>query len=291
MPEFPTGGPITTTISLHSGRLSIVAGDRAATVVEVTPADPAAAADVRAAEQTEVEFTAGRLLVKAPDPNWLAGAIGRAAAVDVRIELPSGSDVRVEVVRARRHTEGRLGEFRLDSVSGEVRLDQVGSFHASTVSGDITVSEVTGYADVNGVSGPLRLRVLRGSAVINGVSGDVSIGSAGSDLHVSTASGNIFVDDVGIGLTAKTSSGTIRLARLTRGQVDLATSSGQVDVGIGEGSAAWVDAKSVTGSVRNSLQVQDGPAEHTGMVNVRARTRFGDIMIHRAAPAEAPPAR
>jgi hypothetical protein len=62
----------------------------------------------------------------------------------------------------------------------------------------------------------------------------------------------------------------------------LLTGSGEIEVGIGEGSTAWLDAKSLTGSVRNSLQAQDGPAQHAGMVKVRARTRFGDIMIRRA---------
>jgi DUF4097 and DUF4098 domain-containing protein YvlB len=283
MREFPTPEPITVAISMYSGQLFIVASDRADTVVHVSPGDRAAAADAKAAEQTEVNFAAGRLSVRVPEPHWLTGIIGRTSAVDVRIELPAGSDLHAEVVKTQIRAEGRLGEVRLDSVSGEVHLDRIGTLHAATVSGHLTVEAASGYADINGVSSRVRLRALRGSAVIKGVNGDVWIGDAGSDLHISTASGNIFVDEIGDGLTAKTSSGSIRIGRVTRGELELLTASGEVEVGISEGSMAWVDARSRTGSVRNSMQPKDGPAQPAEMVKVRARTWFGDIMIHRAA--------
>jgi hypothetical protein len=291
MREFATPEPITAAISMYSGQLAIVAGDRTDTVVSVTPRDPGAAADARAAQQTEVDFAAGRLSVKVPDPAWLTGVLGRAPAVDVRIELPTGSSVQAEVVKARIAAEGRLDEVRLDSVSGEAHLDRIGTLHANTVSGHVTVEQISGYADINGVSGRVGLRALGGSAVIKGVSGDVWIGRAGNDLHVSTASGNIFVDEVGVGISAKTASGGIRLGRVTRGELELLTSSGEIDVGVGEGCVAWFDVRSRTGSVRNSLRPKDAPTGPAETVKVRARTRSGDIMIHQAAPAGSPAGR
>ena len=66
MPVFDTPEPISVTVELGVGDLRIVTGDRADTVVEVRPSDPAKKGDVTAAEQTRVEYTGGRLLIKAP---------------------------------------------------------------------------------------------------------------------------------------------------------------------------------------------------------------------------------
>ena len=72
------------------GDVRITASDRTDTVVEVRPSDPSNAADVKAAEQTRVEYTDGQLLVKAPKLRpWLPRRGG--GSVDVTIELPAGS--------------------------------------------------------------------------------------------------------------------------------------------------------------------------------------------------------
>jgi len=55
MPVFDTPEPISVTVELGVGDLRVVAGDRADTVVEVRPSDPAKKGDVTAAEQTRVE--------------------------------------------------------------------------------------------------------------------------------------------------------------------------------------------------------------------------------------------
>ncbi|MEU2738050.1 DUF4097 family beta strand repeat-containing protein [Streptomyces sp. NPDC007095] len=282
MPEFTTPEPITVALTMSSGKVTISAGDRTETVVRVRPTDEASAPDAKAAEQTEVDYTAGQLLIKAPDPSWLSGIMGNSPSIDVTIEVPTGSSLQAELTKVQVHSEGRLDEVRVDSVSGHIHLDRVGTLHADTVSGHLTVEEVSGYADVNGVFGKVRMRRTRGSATVKGVNGDTWIGDAGSELHLSAVSGNIFVDNAGPGVTAKTSSGSIRIGHLKAGEVDLLTGSGEVEIGIGEGSTAWIDARSVTGSVRNSLQAQDGPTPQANMVKARARTRHGDIMIHRS---------
>ncbi|WP_327321601.1 DUF4097 domain-containing protein [Streptomyces sp. NBC_01210] len=282
MPEFTTPEPITVALTMSSGKVSIIAGDRTDTVVQVRPTDEASAPDAKVAEQTEVDYTAGQLLIKAPDPSWLSGIMGNSPSIDVTIEVPAGSNLQAELTKVQVHAEGRLEEVRLESVSGHIRLDCVGTLHADTVSGHITVEDVSGYASVNGVSGKVRVRRARGSAVVKGVNGDTWIGDAGSDLHLSAVDGNIFVDSAGPGVTARTSSGSIRIGHLKAGEVDLLTGSGEIEIGIGEGSTAWIDARSATGTVRNSLQAQDGPTQQADMVKALARTRHGDIMIHRS---------
>ena len=59
--------------------------------------------------------------------------------------------------------------------------------------------------------------------------------------------------------------------------------SGNIEVGISEGTAASVDANSERGAVHDfaSSQGNSGPSDDKVMVH--ARTRYGDITIQRAA--------
>ena len=59
--------------------------------------------------------------------------------------------------------------------------------------------------------------------------------------------------------------------------------SGNIEVGISEGTAARVDANTERGSVRNTVPSQENPYRSDNNVTVHARTRYGDIVIQRAA--------
>lgn len=69
---------------------------------------------------------------------------------------------------------------------------------------------------------------------------------------------------------------------VARGTVQLETSYGAIDIGIREGTAAWLDAGSGNGQVRNTLTASDSPEKSEETVEVRARTKFGNIDIRRA---------
>ena len=70
---------------------------------------------------------------------------------------------------------------------------------------------------------------------------------------------------------------------MTRGQAELLNGSGNIEVGISAGTAAQVDAGSERGSVRNSVPLPENHDMSDNKVTVHARTRHGDIIIHRAA--------
>jgi hypothetical protein len=70
---------------------------------------------------------------------------------------------------------------------------------------------------------------------------------------------------------------------MTCGQAELMNASGGIEVGISEGAAARVDAKSTKGAVRSSLPEQDNLDELDNKINLYARTRLDDIVIHHAA--------
>ena len=90
MPTFGTPAPISVSLDIGAGSVEIIASDRADTVVEVRPTNPAKKIDVGAAEQTRVSYSDGTLTVKAPK-NWRQYVVwSECGSVDVKIELPRG---------------------------------------------------------------------------------------------------------------------------------------------------------------------------------------------------------
>ena len=81
MPTFDTPGPISAVIDLVVGDARITASDRDDTVVEIRPSDASHEQDVRVAEQTRVEYSAGRLLITAPRQRALS-LFGRPGSIE-----------------------------------------------------------------------------------------------------------------------------------------------------------------------------------------------------------------
>ena len=97
-----------------------------------------------------------------------------------------------------------------------------------------------------------------------------------------SANGDISVDRAGAGVEAKTANGSIRLGEVARGSVVLETAAGDLDVGIAQGTAAWLEVNTGFGHVRNLLDNATRPEEADETVEVRGRTSYGDITIHRS---------
>jgi hypothetical protein len=281
MPTFDTPEPISATIDLVVGDVSITASDRQDTVVQVRPSDAAHEADVRVAEQTLVEHTASGLLVKAPRQRVL-GMFGRPGSIDVTIELPAGSRVQGEASVASFHSVGRLGDCRIKLAAGDIRLDDAGPVDLSTSTGGIDAGHVTGHAEVTTATGRVRLRKVDGDAVVKTSKGDCWIGDITGDLRVRTANGEIAVGSAGHDVTASAANGSIRVAEITRGSVSLKTASGEIEVGVRRGTAARLDVSTRYGQVRNELETAASPDPSDEVAEVLARTGSGDVAIRRS---------
>lgn len=281
MPTFDTPEPISVVISLIVGDARIIASDRTDTVVEVSPSDPSSEADLKAAEQTRVEFSHGRLLVKATKQWRHYSPFSSVESVDVVIELPLDSHVQGDASMADLRSEGRLGECRFTTATGHIWLDHTGPLQLNTGVGSITVDRAVGHAEVTG-SGEVRIREIDGPAVIKNLNGDTWVGEVTGDLRCNAANGNISVDRSHATIDAKTANGNIRIGEVVRGSVALGTASGELEVGIHKGTAALLDVRSQFGRVRNSLDSSDGPEPSDETVEVRARTSSGDIVIRRS---------
>lgn len=282
MPVFDTPSPILATLELVCGTAKIIATDRVDTVVQVRPTDPRDDSDVRAAEQTRVEFSDGALLVRAPRVRALDFS-RKSRSVDVTIELPAASQVDCETAVGEFTGTGELGECRVKTSVGAIRLEQCGPVRLSTALGAVTVDGVAGDADVNCGSGAVRIGAVKGDAVVRNSNGATRIGAVTGEVRARSSNGDIVIDRAVAGVDARTANGSIRVGGVVRGAVALRTALGDVEVGIAAGTAAWLDLHTGHGSVRNELDsVTDEPGDTDHKVEVRAETVLGDIRLHRA---------
>jgi len=279
MPTYRTPDPIQAVIEFTAGDARITATERDETTAEVRPSDPNEEADVRAAEQTRIEYASGRLLVKGPK---LRTIFGRTGSIDVTVELPAGSRLQGNAGVGAFRSEGDLGDCRLSSGAGDVELDQCDALDVNTGAGSVSVDEVDGAADITTASGRIRIGALRHRAAIKSSNGEIWIGEAAGDLRVRTANGRVDVDRARAAVDASTANGDLRIGGLTEGRATLKTSVGAVEIGIADGTAAKLDVHTQFGNVRNQLQSTDqpGPADRT--IEVYARTSMGDITVHRS---------
>ncbi len=279
MPSFDTPAAISATAHVEAGSIQFSAGDRSDTVVEVRPRDPQRDVDVRAAEQTEVTFASGVLNIRTPKPRYL---VGRTGTVDVTVGLPTGSRVEMTGAWAQVLGEGRLGEVRVKTSAGDVRLETTGPLQLTASHGSITVERVEGMAEITTSSGSLRVGVVNGPAVLKNSHGTTTVGTATGELRVSGANGDIDIARAEDSVTATTAHGTLRVAEVACGTVQLETAYGAIEVGVREGTAAWLDVSSGGGQVRNTLTASQTPQTTEDTVKIHARTRYGNIDIRRA---------
>jgi len=279
MPVFDTPEPISVTIDRIVGEVHLVASDRTDTSVDVRPADPSRPADIRGAEKTLVECSAGRLVIRGPkQPNFL----GRADKVDVTIELPTGSRLDCDLDLGSITSEGRLGDVRLKLSLGEIQLDTTKALQVHGSYGRLVVDRVDGDADIS-TGKEIRVGHIAGMGKIKNSNGSTRVGQAAGDLYVKAANGDIDIDHADAGVTAKTANGSIRVGEVAGGGVILETAAGEIRVGIRPGIPAYLDVATQYGRVLNSLDPADGPKQSEVAVDVRARTAAGDIVISRSA--------
>ncbi|MER7006151.1 DUF4097 family beta strand repeat-containing protein [Dactylosporangium sp. NPDC000555] len=281
MPHYETPGPISVTLELGVGDVRIAASDRTDTIVEVHPSDEADESDVKAAQQVRVEYTNGTLQITGP--KRVFDFSKKTRSVDVSIELPSDSQLSAHLLMGDIRCVGRLAECRLKT-TGNVWLERTGPLRLHTGIGHVTADGVTGNAEISTGTGKIQLGEIEGAAVVKNSNGDTTIDAVSGDAQVRNANGAIHIEWAGAGVDAKTSNGGIRLGEVVRGSVVLGTAVGDLDIGIAEGTAAWLEVNTGHGHVRNQLENAAGPDETDQTVEVRGRTSYGDITIHRSKP-------
>ncbi|MFD7817490.1 DUF4097 family beta strand repeat-containing protein [Streptomyces sp. NPDC059785] len=192
MQKFDTSAPISAVLDIPAGRVQLIAADRADTTVEVLPADAGKGRDVKAAEQTEVEYGDGVLRIKGSAKNQLLGASG---AIEVTVQLPAGSRVEAKAASAEFRAVGRFGDVVFDGAHGTVKIDEAASARLTVQAGDVSVGRLTGPAEIGTQKGDIRItEAVQGTVVLRTLSGNVSVDAArgvSAALDAGTSHGRI----------------------------------------------------------------------------------------------------
>ena len=192
MQKFDTPAPISAVLDIPAGRVQFIAADRADTTVEIRPADASKGRDVKAAEQTKVEYGDGVLRIEVPAKNQYFGSTG---SIEVTVQLPAGSRVEAKAASAEFRTVGRLGDVTFEGAYGQMKLDEAGSACITAVAGDVSVGRLTGAAEISTTKGDISVaEAAGGTVVLRTEAGSISVGAAAgvsAALDASTAYGRI----------------------------------------------------------------------------------------------------
>ncbi len=285
---FNTPSPVAVVLDLYVADVRFAVSDRTDTIVDVRPSDPNKGADVKAAENTRVEYDEATRTVsivsRKPRSRFVNFSTKRPESIDVVVELPTDSDVRGEADLGDFQADGALGTVVLKTDLGAIRLAETGSLNVKNGVGAITVDGVGGAADVHASSGDIRLGAVDGTADVSNSNGKLWVGVVTGLANVKCANGSVSVDRALTDITAESSNGEVRIGEVVRGKVSASSKNGSVEVGIREGSAAWLELNVGVGRVYNELDSAEAPAdgEPVDRVEIRAFTKLGDITIRRA---------
>jgi len=278
--SFPTPGRLRLDIRLGAGEIRLASGQAGETTVTLEPLrdnddSQAAVADARVELRDRADGHEVLVDVRARGL--------RNAEVLVEIRCPDGADVKAKSGSADVEGDGRFGSVEVQTASGDVQFSEIaGAAHVDVASGDVQLARIGGELRVNSASGDVQVGSVDGDSKINSASGEVQLGRAGGSLEVNSASGEVQVREAGTGVSVNTASGDQTIGSVAQGNVVLKSASGDLKVGIREGSTLWVDARSRSGEVRSELPVSDaqpeGDAPH---IELRARTMSGDIAVVR----------
>lgn len=285
--NFDTPSPITVVLDLYVADVRFTAADRADTAVEVRPGDPDKTADVKAAENTRVEYDeASRTLsivTRKPLNRFVNFSSKRPESIDIVIQLPTESDVRGEASIGDFQSEGVLGSVTLKTDVGAVRLTETGPLNLRGGVGAITVQNVSGPAQVQAGSSDIRIAAVDGPAEISTGNGKVLVGLVTGAASVKSSNGAVSVDRALSDITAANGNGEVRIGEVVRGKVSATSKNGSVEVGVREGSAAWLELNTDVGHVYNELDSAAAPedGEPVDRVEIHAGTKLGDVTVRR----------
>jgi len=180
------------------------------------------------------------LLIKAERPrDWtesleslLDGIFQRKPSASVDFEISTPPDVHLEITSVSGDISVReiTGETNIDVVSGDLEIFDIGS-HVTieAVSGDMVLKKIAGNVDVDAVSGDTRLESIGGNVRINVTSGDATLENVDGDLYIDGTSGDVSAQNIYGDVNIDVTSGDIYVLQ-KGGELRIDTSSGDVSV-------------------------------------------------------------
>jgi hypothetical protein len=266
--QFQATGPQHLYIELQAGSVDVTAAAVDRVTVQL---------DGEGADAVTVEQTKDGVSVVGPRRS---GFFNQRHDVSATVVAPEGSSLVTKLGSAAVRTQGVLGEVRLSTGSGDVELDEVdGNAVVKAGSGSITARALGAAASVKAGSGDLYVGRLGGDSELVTGSGNIELGHATATVSMKTGSGDLTVRSATGTVTASATSGDLHIGRLERGQAILKNVSGDIRLGIPQGTPVWTDISTGTGRLRSTLAPTGAPQPGQDHVEVRARTLSGDIYL------------
>ncbi len=250
-------------------------------------ADTAGGRELVERTTVDVRQNGGRDIVVVKIPRVHGMKFIRRNGITVRVDVPSGSDVRVVSASADVELNGSLGRTNVKTASGALTVDDVVELRAKTASGDVEVGTVAGALRMHSAAGDLRCVRVDGPASVTTVSGDIEVGAASGGTDIRVTSGDVRLGDMSGDLKVVAVSGRVQVLSITEGNAHLRTVSGRIDVGIARGATLRVDAESMSGNVHSEIPLDDGPtsAQAQPRIALTLRSVSGDLLVTRGVEA------
>lgn len=248
--SFHTPLPLELEVGIPSGDIEIETAEGEESLVTVD-------GDERLLEEVEIRQDGNRVVVAYRGKGKFGFSLAPFSIVfgdndlRVRATIPHGADVKIKTASADTRLGGHLGALQVNSVSGDLK----------------------GRGEI---AGPANLKTVSGDAQLDRVDGDLSAHTVSGDLRIGPIAGSA---------EAKTVSGDIRFEALTAGDVRFSSVSGDIEIGIAQGSAVDVDAGSTSGDLASEVPLGSEPlgdGEAAPTVVLRGRTVSGDVKVFRA---------
>ncbi|NMO03494.1 DUF4097 domain-containing protein [Gordonia sp. TBRC 11910] len=272
-------------LDLAVGDVHIIASDRTTPDVTITPQYPDRASSVRAAEQTTSTLLGDRLRVHNSTKWRLLPRLGAPDSVDIVIDVPAGTAVTGSVSAGSIRADGALGPVDLDVSYADVIVESTASLNLKSSTGAISARHVDTDVTINASYGAVRLGDVGGSTSIKNSYGNISVGTAAGPAQIRGAYGSIDIERALDSVSIKTAHGKASVRDVRRGTVSADSSFGEIEIGIHDGTAAYLDVESAHGRFHNELTPSTVPGSDDDTVAVRARTSYGDIFVTRTLTA------
>jgi DUF4097 and DUF4098 domain-containing protein YvlB len=265
--EFAVDGPVRLRLSVPAGRIDVRHGDDDRVEIELVPLrndDTTLTALDRA--RVEAVQRGGHHEIRVAIPKREGGllSLGRQPSIAVEARCPAGCDIDIDSSSTDVDLSADCGTVTMKTASGDLTAARVAALSVTSASGDVEVDAVERDLSVKTASGDIDARGVGGIVAVNSVSGDVHLGRADGTVTIGTVSGDAAIDAL--------SGGGLRANAV----------SGDIVVGVAQGLRLWIDAQSVSGSMRSDLELGEGAGGEGDTVELRIRTVSGDVHIRRA---------
>ncbi len=275
---FQTPGRPSVVVRTGAGHVTVTAEETDVTTVELTPVNTPGE---EAVAQARVEQRRDSVVVDVP--RHRTGLFRQGAAVAVAISCPTGTRLEVKADSSDVRAIGTFGDSVLITGSGDIDVETVdGTAKVKSGSGSVSAGHVDRTLLVNTGSGDVHVHQSGRVATLTAGSGDISVGELAGEVVTRTGSGDIEVGRLDGSLVTKAGSGSLTIRRASTGSVRASGASGDISIGVEQGTAAWLDLSTVSGRVEQELGEAEAPDPDQHIVEITAHTVSGNLRVHRS---------